>query len=137
MSIAVVIVLTGLMLGLAWLVATVRRWGTLPQDTWAIGIYAGAEPLRLGPHPQIGDRPVITAGQIDDAVADFVADPFLLRRDGRWYLFFEIMERKLWRGCLAYASSEDGLAWRYGGVILREPFHLSYPYVVEEGGRPS
>lgn len=114
------------------LAAKVRRLGRMPRDTWAIGVRRGSNPLQLKIPPGREDRPVLTAADIPDVSADFVADPFLLYRDGRWFLFFEIMERRSWRGCLAVASSSDGAAWRYHGVILREPFHLSYPYVVTE-----
>lgn len=124
--------LAGASLALA-LVLKVRRLGQLPQDSWAIGIRRPTDPLRPAVPGGGEDRPVLTAADIPDVDSDFVADPFLLHRDGRWHLFFEIMERKTWRGCLAVASSVDGERWDYGGVVLREPFHLSYPYVVSEG----
>jgi hypothetical protein len=62
-----------------------------------------------------------------------VADPFLLRCGDTWYLFFELLERKLWRGAIAFATSPDGRRWEYGRVVLREPFHLSYPQVLQSG----
>lgn len=58
-----------------------------------------------------------------------VADPFLLIVDRQWYLFFEVWNTVVDRGEIAYATSADGLAWTYREVVLREPFHLSYPHV--------
>jgi hypothetical protein len=63
-----------------------------------------------------------------------VADPFLLRRDGRWHMFFEALNASSGRGEIAFAISEDCLAWTYGGMVLREDFHVSYPHVFEHGG---
>jgi len=37
-------------------------------------------------------------------------------------------------GVIAHAESEDSVHWRYGGVVLRESFHLSYPHVFEWEG---
>jgi hypothetical protein len=38
------------------------------------------------------------------------------------------------KGEIGWATSADGLAWKYRQIVLREPFHLSYPYVFEWGG---
>ena len=101
----------------------------------AIGIYAGSSPLALAPLAG-AVNPVMTRRDVTDMIASFVADPFLLRVDGTWHLFFEAVrvtglgagERK---GEIAVATSQDGLRWAYRGSVLEEPFHLSYPYVFE------
>jgi hypothetical protein len=99
---------------------------------WSIGIYEGATPLALRP---IGpDRPVLTARDVTDVDAYAVADPFLMVRDDRWLLFFEVVNMATDRGEIAYATSDDGLRWTYRAVVLREPFHLSYPQVFEADG---
>jgi hypothetical protein len=51
-----------------------------------------------------------------------------------WFLFFEVVNIAVDRGEIAYATSSDGLQWTYGAVVLREPFHLSYPQVFEAEG---
>ena len=38
-------------------------------------------------------------------------------------------------GELAHAVSRDALCWDYRGIVLREPFHLSYPYVFRWRGQ--
>jgi hypothetical protein len=101
---------------------------------WAIGIYRGPSPLDL--HPVAAD-PVLTAADVHDAAAEFVADPFLLYRDDRWHLFFELLDRATGHGAIGLADSSDGPGgdqFTYRQVVLREPFHLSYPYVFEWEG---
>ncbi len=95
---------------------------------WSIGIYAGASPFTLKPPAQLAN-PVLTARDVRDVRARYVADPFMLRRQSGWYMFFEVLEEN-GRGKIAYARSDDGQRWAYGGIVLEEPFHLSYPYVM-------
>jgi hypothetical protein len=93
---------------------------------WSIGIYAGPSPLLLS---AAVTGPVLIAADVTDLAARFVADPFLVRSEGRWHLFFEVMPAGSRQGVIALAGSRDGRTWRYERVVLREPFHLSYPHV--------
>ncbi|HEX3148623.1 MAG TPA: hypothetical protein VHR66_11095 [Gemmataceae bacterium] len=101
---------------------------------WSIGIYTGADWRRLEPAPGLA-HPVLTPEHVTDGRSRLVADPFLVREEGGWYMFFETLDPAVGRGEIAYATSADGLTWRYGGVVLREPFHLSYPRVFRWEGR--
>ena len=92
---------------------------------WSIGIYSGASPFDLSA-PSNLNNPVLTARDITDVRADFVADPFMILENNTWYMFFEVMSK---RGEIGLAQSSDGLHWDYQQIVLREPFHLSYPYV--------
>ena len=95
---------------------------------WAIGIYTGDSPLRLS--SPIGIRnPVLTYEDISDARASFVADPFIVIEKGIWYMFFEIMNEQSDKGEIGLSVSNDGLRWEYRQIVLKEEFHLSYPYV--------
>jgi hypothetical protein len=105
----------------------------VPQQLWSIGIYGGESPLALAPR-QGAVNPVLSAAAVTDVAARFVADPFLVRLRGRWYMFFEVFDDARDKGVIALAESADGLAWEYRGVVLEEPFHLSYPHVVEWQG---
>ena len=100
-----------------------------PEPVWSIGIHEGDAPWSLSDRPQI--NPVLTAASVTDVPATSVADPFLLCRDGRWFMFFEVVNWRSWKGEIGLATSNDGLAWRYEQIVLAEPFHLSYPYVFE------
>ena len=93
---------------------------------WSIGIYTGDTPYDLSPAPEI-TNPVLTAASVTDIPASFVADPFMLRGQ----LFFEVMNSDTNRGEIGFATSRTGLDWTYQQIVLREPFHLSYPYVFE------
>ena len=98
-----------------------------PWD-WSIAMYAGESPLRLGPAAG-ASNPVISAGSVTDVPARFVADPFMVKVDGLWHMFFEVLNNQPNRGEIGRATSRDGLAWQYERIVLKEPFHLSYPYV--------
>ena len=106
-----------------------------PQPQWTIGIYGGSSPLDLQ-DPEPGLNPVITPAHIHDHACTLVADPFMFRREGVWHLFFEaeVETSEGLRGKIGHALSQDGKAWEYQGMVLEEPFHLSYPYVFAHGG---
>jgi hypothetical protein len=106
-----------------------------PRDKhlWSIGIYRGTSPLDLAPDPRL-PNPVFAREQVTDVASAFVADPFLMHADGTWHLFFELFDRRKWRGEIGVATSRDLATWRYDGIVLSEPFHLSYPFVFEWAG---
>lgn len=103
------------------------------ERVWSIGIYTGQTLFDLK-EPVGCVNPVLTAADIDDVSARYVADPFLVRNEDGWVMLFEVFNRENWRGEIGFATSRDGCAWRYGGIVLCEPFHLSYPYVVQVDG---
>lgn len=98
------------------------------RRSWAIGIYTGDSPLRLSAPPGIRN-PVISYKDISDARASFVADPFIVIEKGIWHMFFEVMNDDSDRGEIGLSVSSDGLRWEYRQIVLKEPFHLSYPCV--------
>ncbi|GHA04407.1 hypothetical protein GCM10008090_12210 [Arenicella chitinivorans] len=106
----------------------------MKQQQWTIGLVGGATPLSLEPAP---NNPIITAEMVTDVAAEFVADPFLTRANGQWYLFFETQPSAVTSGSppppgvIGVAQSTDLTAWKYLGTVLAEPWHLSYPYVFE------
>jgi hypothetical protein len=95
-------------------------------------MYRGDTPFTL----RSGEKnvPTITPEMVTDFRCNTVADPFLLQHDDTWYMFFEAMRQADNIGEIAYATSKDALSWSYGGAVLREPFHLSYPHVFEHQG---
>lgn len=54
--------------------------------------------------------------------------------EGRYHLFFELLNSKRQVGEIGHAISEDLKTWKYTGVVLKEKFHLSYPYVFKHEG---
>ncbi|MEX0804153.1 MAG: hypothetical protein WD688_12690 [Candidatus Binatia bacterium] len=99
------------------------------RHVWSIGIYGGKSPFELGPTHH--SNPVLTRDSVSDVRASFVADPFMLKVDGTWHMFFEVMNRQANKGEIGLAISQDAFQWSYQQIVLREPFHLSYPYVFE------
>ena len=97
------------------------------EGIWSIGIYdldVDGRSIRF--HTRQGN-PILTAADVQDMSARFVADPFLIQEQGVFYLFFEALGVD--RGVIGLASSADGLHWRYERIVLEEPFHLSYPNI--------
>ena len=104
------------------------------KRAWSIGIMGGAHPLEIGDHERVRN-PVLTSRHVTDVDADFVADPFLVHDERGWAMFFEVMNRSTGLGEIGLARSKNGLRWRYDRIVLREPFHLSYPFVFGWRGR--
>ncbi len=101
-----------------------------PDVDWSISIYEGNDFLNLKPIPAI-KNPAISRRDITDTYTEFVADPFIVKLQNEWLMFFEILNFKKDRGEIAFARSQDGYTWDYQRMILAEDFHLSYPYVFE------
>jgi hypothetical protein len=100
------------------------------EAVWSIGVYRGESPLRLRP-PRGARGPVLTRDDVSDVPAAFIADPFMIYADGKWHMFFEVMNCLTRLGEIGHAVSDNGLTWAYRQIVLSEPFHLSYPYVFE------
>jgi hypothetical protein len=102
---------------------------TIPRE-YSIAIYTGDSPFDLRPSPH-ANNPVISRKDATDVPITIAADPFISRLDGVWHMHFEVMNQLSWKGEIAYATSANGYDWRYEGLALREPFHMSYPQVFE------
>jgi hypothetical protein len=103
------------------------------RTPFAIGMYGGESPYQLA--PLSGARnPVLTAEDVSDVPAQFVADPFMVHEHNTWHMFFEVMNAQTNHGEIGLATSADGLKWTYKQIVLSEPFHLSYPYVFKWQG---
>jgi hypothetical protein len=103
------------------------------KQIFSIGIYTGQSPIELNSARQ-PSLPVLTRESVSDVRAGFVADPFMIKVDGAWNMFFEVMNLETKKGEIALATSPDALRWSYQGIVLREHFHLSYPYIFEWQG---
>lgn len=62
------------------------------------------------------------------------ADPFLFEKDGKTFLFVEAFDNVTEVGVIAYSEYING-SFTEPEVVLRESFHLSYPYVFEKDGK--
>lgn len=98
---------------------------------WSIGIYTAKDPFNFTSPGNISN-PVLTADDVTDVNATFVADPFMLRENNTWYMFFEVFNTDTHQGDIGLATSSDGFNWTYEQIVLDEPFHLSYPGVFKK-----
>ena len=65
----------------------------------------------------------------------FWADPFAWRRDDRWYVFFEELQYATDRGRISVLElDEEGRPIGEVQPVIEEPYHLSYPFLLEIGG---
>ena len=97
---------------------------------WSIGIYEGSTPFDLS-DPEDISNPVLTGKDVVDIDASLVADPFMVIKNGKYSMFFEVLNRETNQGDIGYAESTDGLNWEYRKIIIDETFHLSYPNIFE------
>lgn len=63
----------------------------------------------------------------------FQADPFLFTKGEELFLFYEL---QYWDnpGCIAMIKTKDLKTWTKPILVLKESFHLSFPYVFEDQG---
>lgn len=104
---------------------------TKKAPAWSIGIFSGPKLSALQPATEL---PVLSAAQVTDIPAEFVADPFMIQFGNAWHMFFEVMNSQTGRGEIGLAKSVDGIRWDYQQIVLNEAFHLSYPYVFAADG---
>lgn len=103
------------------------------KEMWSIQIYSGNSPFHL--KPTKGSLiSSITRHDVTDIPASFVADPFMIKVDNTWYLFMEILNGETGLGEIGLVTSSDGIKWDYQQVILKEDYHLSYPFIFEHQG---
>ena len=58
----------------------------------------------------------------------WIADPFLFEHKGEHYLFVEIYDELAEKAGIGYYHFENGVP-KYKGVIISNPYHMSYPCV--------
>lgn len=63
----------------------------------------------------------------------YQADSFLFVKGDELFLFYELQH---WDdpGCIAMTKTKDLKTWTKPVIVLKEPFHLSFPYVFEDHG---
>ncbi|WP_141224945.1 hypothetical protein [Paenibacillus sp. yr247] len=97
------------------------------RPVWSISIYKGNSPFGLSSDSI--NNPVLTAEDVIDVPAEFIADPFMIRFQDQWHMFFEVYNKNTGKGCIGLASSQDGVHWEYQQIVILESFHMSYPNV--------
>ena len=108
----------------ARLLAPLRR-GAGPKKHWNIALRGNDLPPDVG-HFDLG---AYTPLPVDPTT--FYADPFVVERDGRTFLFAEAYPYATGKGVIVCAELDgEGQAGPFR-TILERPWHLSYPFVFE------
>lgn len=64
----------------------------------------------------------------------FYADPFVITWQERNYLFFEDLDHHTGKGVISVCEFDENGIPGPARVVLEEPWHLSYPFLLEFGG---
>ena len=71
---------------------------------------------------------------LDDVDNHFYADPVPWEKDGAHYLFFEDLDPRTQKGILSVVEMDENGPKGPARPCLKEPFHLSYPFLIEHEG---
>jgi len=103
---------------------------TSPSYAYDIDTPLPTVPLPIDPIPYSGN-PVLTYADVTDISAKFVADSFIVKWNGTYYMFFELQPTSGY-SMIGLSTSTDGFNWTYQGVVLDEnakSWTLAFPYV--------
>jgi len=78
------------------------------------------------------------AGFIPNPEGSYLADPFIVERDGRSVVYAEEFDLKSDRGRISWLelgdeADSDRHNATYRGTLIEEPYHMSFPFVFEHG----
>ncbi|WP_029913233.1 family 43 glycosylhydrolase [Caulobacter sp. UNC358MFTsu5.1] len=101
------------------------------KDMWRVGLVRApmADLLKPG---ALAEHPVTWIP--DPGPLRFLADPMGVWRDGRLYVFAEIYDYRDRIGAIEVLTFDADLQLLSREPALKEPWHLSYPFIIEEGG---
>ena len=102
---------------------------------YSIGLHFSGGPVVPGEDNDFRFE-IQSAGDVTDISCLYLADPFLFHEGGDvWYLFTEAVNNDCQKGEIALSVSTDGLqTFQYSQTVLAEPWHLSWPFVLEHRG---
>ncbi len=105
---------------------------TSSVGNWSVGF---GKMEQVFPKSELDLNNVITYEYINSIVPgsiDYIADPFFIKESDTYYLFVELKGEE--NANIALLTSLDGQDYEYKGIVLDEPFHLSYPQVFKHKG---
>ena len=103
------------------------------SDFWQVGLVHAPITALLGPARPDSWRERVT-WLPDPGPWRYLADPFGLRRRGTTHIFVEAFDYRTKHAVIEHHEFGPDLAWRGQSVVLSRPFHLSYPYIVQDRG---
>jgi hypothetical protein len=102
-------------------------------DFWQVGLVPAPIGALLEPGVLASLRPRIT-WLPDPGPWRYLADPFALRRGDVMHVYVEAFDYRTKHAVIEHHEFGPDLAWRGKHVALARPFHLSYPFLVEDDG---
>ncbi|MGJ8526249.1 hypothetical protein LMG33818_001998 [Halomonadaceae bacterium LMG 33818] len=103
----------------------------LETEIWRIGIIPA-------PIDKVAEQAYLESARITWLEAEtsfcFLADPFGIWRDNTLYVFAELYDYRTRKGVIVVYLLDRHLNKLEHRVVLEEPWHLSYPYIVEAEG---
>ena len=100
---------------------------------WALGLLRGPSLDQLS--DPSNSNPILTGKDFAAWNGWALADPFVIQRNGFWYVFFELFLCNTPNAVIGAARSKNLRDWEPIGPVLDQPHHLSYPFVFEHGGQ--
>ncbi|HZL08483.1 MAG TPA: hypothetical protein VFC65_00680 [Prolixibacteraceae bacterium] len=64
----------------------------------------------------------------------FWADPHIIQRNDKYYIFLEELIYQENKGHISMMEMDDDGNWTKPVIVLKEDFHLSYPFLIEDNG---
>lgn len=103
------------------------------SDFWTVGLVPRTATALLEPGALADAASEIT--WLPDAGSwRYLADPFALKRGDDLHVFVEAYDYRTKHGFIERHEFGPDLVWRGKAVALERPYHLSYPFLIEEGG---
>ncbi|GGK34059.1 glucosamine inositolphosphorylceramide transferase family protein [Salinarimonas ramus] len=115
---------------LASLVARALYHAACQAPHWRVG-------WRLVEGPGVAERLDLSGPAwqtLPDPGTRFYADPFPLVRDGRRHLFVEDLDHRTGKGIVSVVEIDESGPRGLPIPVLEEPWHLSYPFLLEHEG---
>jgi len=97
-------------------------------DQWTIGILPGT------PEQYLFSASPVDPLWLPPRTEGYLADPFVLARDGRYFIFVEEYPYTTAKGYISVIETADFKTFGAPRKVLETAFHLSYPYVFEHDG---
>jgi hypothetical protein len=112
-----------------------RRYTIRPpaSDFWQVGLVPAPIATLLEPSALAAVRERIT-WLPHPGPWRYLADPFGVRRRDATHVFVEAFDYRTKHAVIEHHEFSPDLVWRSKRTALARPFHLSYPYLVEDAG---
>ena len=103
------------------------------SDLWHVGIVPAPLPDFLVPSalPAMRDSIVWLP---DPGPWRYLADPFGVRRGDSVHVFVEAYDYRTKHAVIEHHALSANLVWQGRETVLKQPVHLSYPFILEHGG---